>query len=257
MTRALLWVEHLTMRFGGLTAVDDVSFSAWDGEITGIIGPNGAGKSTLFKLITGIMRPSAGSLALFGGGIEAARAASRIAYMPQNEALDWDFPISVREVAMSGRLGRLRAEGGIRRFLPGRFVPEVHHDAVAHALDAVQLTHLAGRPIGALSGGQRKRALLARALAQEADLLLLDEALAGVDHETEDVLNGILLGLRDRGRTLLMITHDLATAARIADRVVLLDRRVVAVGAPDEILGNGLLDTVDRFGLPAALGAHA
>jgi manganese/iron transport system ATP-binding protein len=229
--------EGLGAGYGRVVALDDVDLVLPEGELIAILGPNGAGKSTLFRLLTGMMRPTRGRIRLLGGSVEAARRASLIAYMPQNEQLDWDFPVRVRDVVTSGRLGRLRAEGGVRRFLPWRVAAEAHHRAVDEALRAVHMHDLADRPIGALSGGQRKRALLARALAQDARLLLLDEALAGVDRDTEQLIHAVLLRARDEGRTLLLITHDLA-AAEIADRVVLLNRRVVASGRPAEVLGT-------------------
>jgi manganese/iron transport system ATP-binding protein len=238
--------EGLSAAYGRVAALEEVDLVLPEGELVVIVGPNGAGKSTLFRLLTGIMRPTAGTIRLFGGPVAAARRASLIAYMPQNEQLDWDFPVRVRDVVMSGRLGRLRAEGAIRRLLPSHFAPEPHHRAVHEALLAVQMLELADRPIGALSGGQRKRALLARALAQDARLLLLDEALAGVDRDTEQVIHAVLRRARDEGRTLVLITHDLATAAEIADRVVLLNRTVVASGRPGEVLGAPPLRVLQR-----------
>jgi manganese/iron transport system ATP-binding protein len=226
--------------YGGVVALEEVDLALPAGELVAVVGPNGAGKSTLLKLLTGTMRPTRGGITLFGASVAAARALSWIAYMPQNEQLDWEFPISVREVVMSGRLGRLRAEGGLARFLPSRFADRAHHEAVERALAAVGLEGLAARSIGALSGGQRKRALLARALAQDARLLLLDEALAGVDRDSEQVVHRVLLEARDQGRTLLLVTHDHAGAARLADRVVLLNRRLLAVGPPASVLGHGL-----------------
>ncbi|MFP4130004.1 MAG: metal ABC transporter ATP-binding protein [Halorhodospira sp.] len=224
--------------YHGVDAVAGVELTIPSGELVALIGPNGAGKSTLLKLIMGLMRPRRGGMRVIGQQPQAARRSGAIAYMPQHETLDWDFPASVRDLVFSARYPALRRQGGVRRWLPRALLGGEHHQAVARALSATGMAELADRHISELSGGQKKRILLARALAQEARLLLLDEPLVGVDRDSEALIFGVLRELRAAGRTVLLVTHDIAGARRNADRVVLFNRSVLASGPPEEVAAD-------------------
>jgi manganese/zinc/iron transport system ATP- binding protein len=193
------------------------------GEIHAIMGPNGSGKSTLLRAILGLTPVVTGSVMLDGRPVAAQR--HRFAYVPQREAVDWNFPITAEQVVMMGRYPKV---GWLR--MPGaRDVA-----AVRTGLDRVGMADLGGRQIGALSGGQQQRAFLARALVQEASVLLLDEPLTGVDQTTEQLVVALLRELRDAGATVLHTTHDLESAAELSDQLCFVNRRVVAFGPPDE-----------------------
>lgn len=222
-----LTVHDLHVRYASNVALDGVDLTIEPGLVHGLIGMNGSGKSTLFKALMGLVRPDAGTVELFGGTSQAARRAGQVAYAPQSEAVDWSFPVSVRDVVAMGRYGRL----GFRR----RLRPE-DRDAVDGAIERVELTDLADRQIGALSGGQRKRAFVARGLAQGAELLLLDEPFAGVDKRSEATITALLRGLAEEGRTILVSTHDLVAVPELCDRVALINRRIIAQGTVDETL---------------------
>ncbi len=250
-------VNGVTFGYDGAPVLSKIDLMVPRGELVAVIGPNGAGKSTLFKLLTGILRPARGEIRIFGQTIQAALASSRIAYMPQHEMLDWDYPVNVRDVVLAGRLGRIRRESGLRRYLPAGFAAEHHHAAVRQALEAVDLWALADRHISALSGGQRKRALLARALVQDAELLLLDEPLAGVDLATERLIHDVLQEARAEGRTIMMVSHDLSGSRDICDRVVLLNREVEADGPPAEVLSDARLAEFAAVGLKAISNRRA
>ena len=225
-------VQSVTVRYGDVTALDRITLTVASEQIVGLIGMNGSGKSTLFKALMGLARPDAGTIALFGTDARRARLANQLAYVPQSESVDWDFPLSVRDVVMMGRYGRLgitrRPRAADRR-------------AVAEAIDRVGLSALAHRQIGALSGGQRKRAFVARGIAQDAQLLLLDEPFAGVDTTSQATISRLLHELRDEGRTILISTHDLAGVPALCDDVVLLQRRILFQGPPAEALTPALL----------------
>ncbi|WAC67189.1 metal ABC transporter ATP-binding protein [Agrococcus sp. SL85] len=224
---AAIEVRGLTVRYGEVTALDGVDLAVAHGAVTALIGMNGAGKSTLLQAISGRLRPDAGTVLVGGEAPAAARRRGRVASMPQSEAVDWSFPLSVRDVVMMGRYG---FQGIGRRARPA------DRAAVEAALERVDLAPLADRQIGRLSGGQRKRAFLARCLAQEADVLLLDEPFAGVDKASEATIVALLRELADDGRAVLVSTHDLHALPRLADEAVLLLRRVVFHGGVEEAL---------------------
>ncbi len=228
--------RNVTATYGGPPVLKELNLAISGGELTALIGPNGAGKSTFFKLLSGVMRPVIGEVRVFGRSIREQRVRSAIAYVPQEESIDWDFPISVRSVVLAGRFGRMRADGFPRRLIPPWMASATHRQAVEKALEAVEMEDLAHRPIGALSGGQKKRVFLARALAQDARILLLDEPLAGVDSRSAEVIFDVFRRTRDEGRTLLLVTHDLASVEKYADRAVLLNRTVMATGAPSKVM---------------------
>ncbi|MEM9480205.1 MAG: metal ABC transporter ATP-binding protein [Verrucomicrobiota bacterium] len=206
----------------------DVAFP--QGHLIGIVGPNGAGKSTFIKAVLGIVKPESGWMKIFGEPAETSHR--RIGYVPQRESVDWDFPVTVWDVVMMGRFGRM---GLFRR--PKKEDREV----VADCLEKVKLGSLAKRQIGNLSGGQQQRVFLARALAQESDIYLMDEPFAGVDASTESAIIILLEEMRDSGKTVVVVHHDLSTARDYFDSLMLLNMRLVAFGAVDEVFTPELL----------------
>lgn len=228
--REMLRVADLTVTYtNGHTAVHDASFSLRGGCISALVGMNGSGKSTLFKSIMGFVRPVRGTIELAGRPVAAAQAESLVAYVPQNEEVDWNFPVRVRDVVMMGRYGHMN-------FL--RLAKPRDHAAVDAALERVGMTALAGRQIGELSGGQRKRAFLARALAQEARVILLDEPFTGVDVETEAAIIYLLREARDQGKLILVSTHNLGSVPAYCDHVVLINRTILASGPVAEVFNE-------------------
>ena len=223
-------VRDLWAGYDGMPALESVSFELPSGALVGLAGPNGSGKSTLLKTLLGLLKPWRGSVELFGQSLGAVR--QRMAYAPQAELVDWDFPATVRDVVLMGRYGRV---GLLRR--PGA----TDRAAVASALAQVGLAELAGRQIGELSGGQQRRMLIARALAQEADLLLLDEPMVGLDATTQHDLLALFETLRNAGKTLLVATHDLSCVAACFDLALLLNRRLIAFGPPHEVFTPEIL----------------
>ncbi|MDH3009276.1 MULTISPECIES: metal ABC transporter ATP-binding protein [Gordonia] len=238
ITSHAIEVDDVTVRYGRILALDHASVRVPTGRVCALVGMNGSGKSTLFKTIVGSVTPTTGSVTLAGKNPTAARKSGLVGYVPQSEVIDWSFPLSVRDVVMTGRYGHL---GFTRR--PKR----ADHDAVDEALARVELTEYADRQIGQLSGGQRKRAFVARGIAQEASILLLDEPFAGVDKRTEATITALLRELADSGVTILVSTHDLAVLPTLADEAILLMRRVVAQGDPTEVITTDNL--IRAFGL--------
>jgi len=222
-----LALEHVSASYGkSKPALEDVSFTIAHGERVAVVGPNGAGKSTLFKVIVGLMPHLSGDVRVHGHSHHAGDCPS-IGYVPQRDAVDWKFPVSVSDVVL---MGTIRAVGWLRR--PGRQA----RAAAQQALEQVGLAALAGRPIGDLSGGQQQRVFIARALAQHADVLLLDEPFSGVDVEAQEAIFGLLDSLRQQQVSVLISTHDLQMATTRFDRLLLLNRRVVADGPADAVL---------------------
>ncbi|MFC4555506.1 metal ABC transporter ATP-binding protein [Georgenia faecalis] len=246
----VLEVEDLVVRYGDVVALDGATLRLDAGRICGLVGVNGSGKSTLLKAIMGTVRAGSGRVRLLGATPEQARRRAAVAWVPQSEDVDWAFPVSVRDVVMTGRYGHL---GLARR--PRR----ADHDAVDRALAALRLEGLAGRQIGELSGGQRKRVFVARALAQEARLLLLDEPFAGVDAASQATITRLLRDLAAQGTTALVATHDLAGLRTLCDEAVLLYRRVLAHAAPEEVLRPEMLALAfgDDAATEAVPPAHA
>jgi ABC-type Mn2+/Zn2+ transport system ATPase subunit len=237
-----LEVRDLTVRYGGVPVVVDVSFALPAGQVVALVGPNGAGKSTLYRALVGLA-PHDGEVVMHGQPCHRRAGRSRAAYIPQRSDVDLDFPITVGEVVLAGRRRFLRAR---------RFARPADRAAVGEALERVGLPRVERRPIGALSGGELQRVYLARALAQQADILLLDEALSGVDRPgTRDLLD-LFDRLAGDGATILVATHDLALARRRFGRCLALNRRLVADGPPVTALDGGRLEAV--FG---SLGAPA
>lgn len=223
----VLNVQGLSVSYGDVQALRGLNFSIGRGQVCAIVGMNGSGKSTFFNSIMGLVPHQSGTIEVCGMPGPQARKAGLVGYVPQSEDVDKDFPISVSQVVMMGRYGKM---GPLRR------AHDADRQAVAAALDVVGLTELAHRPIGALSGGQRKRAFVARAVAQGAQLMLLDEPFAGVDYTSEEVIIELLKKLAKQGTTLLVSTHDLASIHTFADEVALLNRKIHMVGKPEEVL---------------------
>jgi manganese/iron transport system ATP-binding protein len=224
-------VRGVTAGYDGRAALEDLDFSVEKGSLVGLVGPNGSGKSTLLKVILGLHRPWRGQVRIFGRDVNHAR--DLVGYAPQSELVDWQFPVTVYDVVMMGRYGRL---GPLRR--PGGR----DRSAVHRALDRVHLTHLATRQIGELSGGQQRRMLIARALVQEPEVLLLDEPMAGVDATSQHELLALFEELRDAGKTLLVSTHDLTCVAGCFNLALLLNQRLIAYGPPAEVFTRELLN---------------
>jgi ABC-type Mn2+/Zn2+ transport system ATPase subunit len=210
----------------GPAVLQDIGFTVQHGERVAIIGPNGAGKSTLFKVIVGLMPHRSGDVLVHGHSHHAGDCPS-IGYVPQREAVDWRFPLTVLDVVV---MGTIRELGWFR--WPGR----AQRAAARSALEQVGLAHLGTRPIADLSGGQQQRVFIARALAQQADVLLLDEPFGGVDAEAQEAIFEILDELRRRGVTTLLSTHDLELATTRFDRILLLNRRQLAFGPAKTVL---------------------
>ncbi|MET4129148.1 manganese/zinc/iron transport system ATP- binding protein [Roseovarius sp. MBR-38] len=220
-----LAIRGLTVSYAEKPAVFSVDVSFEAGQMTAIVGPNGAGKSTLLKAALGILRPLSGQVTAFGAPLDRVRA--RIAYVPQRASVDWDFPARVIDVVMMGLYRDLGLLGRIR--------PR-HRARALESLARVGMEGFATRQIGQLSGGQQQRVFLARALAQGADLYLLDEPFAGVDAATERAIIGVLKGLRDAGKTVVAVHHDLTTVPAYFDRAFLLNISAIAEGPVAEVM---------------------
>lgn len=251
-TAPALEARRLSAAYHQHPVLEDVTLALPQGEWTAIVRPNGAGKSSLLKLVIGGLTPLRGELRILGESPAVQRRAGHIAYMAQQEHMEWEFPISVRETVLTGRYGLMRQDPLWQRLLPRHWANPSHRQAVEAALDAVDMAEHAERPIGELSGGQKKRVLLARALAQQASILLLDEPLAGVDPPSEALILATLERQRDAGRTVIMVTHDMPSARRHADRVLLINRHVVGMGTPEEMLSDAMLA---RLAVGAASGS--
>lgn len=214
--------KDLTVTYrNGHTALWDASFAIPRGTVTALVGINGAGKSTLFKAIMGFVPVAKGEIRLLGRTVSDALSENLVAYVPQSEEVDWAFPVLVEDVVMMGRYGHM---GWLRR------PSAADRDAVAEALDRVNMAGLRKRQIGELSGGQRKRVFLARALAQDGQVILLDEPFTGVDVKTEEQIVALLRELREEGRIMLVATHNLGSVPEFCDRVILVKGTVLASG---------------------------
>ncbi len=219
-------IRNATVTYrNGHTALRDATFSSPTGTITALVGVNGSGKSTLFKAIMGFVRLARGEITVLGRPVREALRQNLVAYVPQSEEVDWNFPVLVEDVVMMGRYGHMN---WLRMARPA------DQAAVSTALDRVGMSEYRKRQIGELSGGQRKRVFLARALAQDARVILLDEPFTGVDVKTEDAIIALLRDLRDEGRVMLVSTHNLGSVPEFCDRTVLLRGTVLAYGPTAE-----------------------
>ncbi|MBI0038134.1 manganese/iron ABC transporter ATP-binding protein [Gilliamella sp. B14384H2] len=222
MTQICLNVDDITVTYNnGHTAIHDASFRLNGGTICALVGVNGSGKSTLFKSIMGMIKPTKGQVTFNNISVKQALKQNIIAYVPQTEEVDWDFPVLVSDVVMMGRYGHMS-------FL--RIPSKEDKRQVDLALERVNMLDFKHRQIGQLSGGQKKRVFLARALAQQGKVLLLDEPFTGVDVKTENAIIDLLKDLRDEGHLILVSTHNLGSVPEFCDQVVLINQTVLAFG---------------------------
>ncbi len=218
-------VEELSVSYHQTAVLWDISFTLPVGAFIGIVGPNGAGKSTLLKAILGLTEPLSGSVHFFGRPLEEVR--QKVAYVPQRSSVDWDFPMTAYDLVMMGRFKQMG---------PLKWASKSDKAATLEALKLVEMEELSHRQIGQLSGGQQQRLFIARALAQNADLFLLDEPFAGIDLATEKTLLNLFAKLKSQGKTIIMVHHDLITAQKVFDWLVLLNTCLIAAGPTNEVL---------------------
>ena len=220
-------VRDLTVTYrNGHTALFDASFEIPTGTITGLVGVNGSGKSTLFKSIMGFVPAAKGTISILGKSVDAALKRNLVAYVPQAEEVDWSFPVLVEDVVMMGRYGHMN-------FM--RMTRDIDRRAVTDALERVGMIDFRKRQIGELSGGQKKRVFLARALAQDGQVILLDEPFTGVDVKSEEAIIALLQQMRDEGRVMLVATHNLGSVPEFCDRTVLIKQTVLDYGLTSEV----------------------
>jgi zinc transport system ATP-binding protein len=238
MSTPVLAAHDVSFDYDGVPALRDVTLAVAAGEFVALVGPNGSGKSTLLRVLLGLLRPRSGRVEMFGAPPDALDDRSRLGYVPQRGHLTPELPATVREVVAGGRLSTGRW---------WRRIDAADRDAVAHALDAVALTALAARPVTELSGGQQQRALIARALVADPQLLILDEPIAGVDAESQQLFRDSLMHLVGKHHTaILLVSHELGAVEHDLDRVVVLKQRVLFDGTPAELEARGV-----------SLGVHA
>ena len=223
-----LEVEHLSVTYGPVMALQGVDLGLEGGQIVAVIGPNGAGKSSLLKAMLGMI-PARGHVTIDGQPLTRVRR--RVAYVPQRSDVRWDFPVTVEDVVMMGRYAHIG---------PVRFPSKADREIVKQALEQVGMQEFSRRQIGQLSGGQQQRVFVARALAQQGDIILLDEPLTGVDSTSQSVIMNLLVELRAAGKLIIMATHDLS-AAREADNCCCINHRLIAFGPPQEIFQPAIL----------------
>ncbi|RAZ48407.1 metal ABC transporter ATP-binding protein [Campylobacter hyointestinalis] len=227
MQKISLEVSNLNVKYADLTALEDVNFKLEGGNICALIGTNGSGKSTLFKSIMGVIKPKNASIKICSLSLKEAIKKCLIAYVPQNEEIDFDFPISVWELVMMGRYAHMG-------FFKNPSQKDVH--IVSEALKKVDMYDFKDRQISKLSGGQKKRIFIARSLASGAKIILLDEPFNGVDVKSESMILDLLISLRSSGHLILISTHNLGMAAQYCNRAILLKRKVLAFGFTNEVL---------------------
>jgi zinc transport system ATP-binding protein len=238
----VLSAEAVSFAYGGETVLSDVSIAVQPGEFAALVGPNGSGKSTLLRVCLGLLQPDAGRVQLFGRSPRALRERWRVGYVPQRLRIAPDLPATVSEVVSAGRLAR---QGWWRR------ARTVDREAVDHALESVALAHARRRRIGELSGGEQQRVLIAKALAAEPELLVLDEPIAGVDVESQALFRNSLVHLvREHGAAVLLVSHELRAVADDLDHLVVLKRAVVFDGTPAELAATGVSLGVHPDDLP-------
>ena len=218
--------ENICVDYNGKVALYDASLCLSKGQICGLVGMNGAGKTTFFNALTGFVNISKGKIRINGESLTNAQKDQTIAYVPQNEGIDINFPVNVWDVVMMGRYGSMNIFRSPR---------ESDIQAVKNAIERVELIDFASTPIGHLSGGQRKRTFLARAIAQRASVLLLDEPFSGVDIRTEKLISELFIDFKKEGKTILLSTHDMIHVREICDLVLLINKTVVAYGDTSEV----------------------
>ena len=220
----ILDVRKVSARYNGSFALEDITFHLHAGELIAVVGPNGAGKSTLFKVVAGVLQPASGEVNIYGS---TPNAHVCIAYIPQRSQVDWSFPVSVADVVMMGRIAKLGLLGWPKK---------QDWDLVHSALETVNLSDLSKRQISQLSGGQQQRMFIARALAQEAELMLMDEPFSGLDAPSQENIFSLLDELKRQNVTIMVATHDLEQAAEYFDRIMLLNHRLIGFGTVDTVL---------------------
>lgn len=225
-------IKNVHVGYENRVALENASISIPYGTFTGVIGMNGAGKSTLFKVIMGLVEPDKGEVTICGDAPYVSQKHGHVAYVPQSELVDWDFPVSVYDVVMMGRIGTQNIF---------RTATEEDKAQVFGALEKVNMTDFVERQIGELSGGQKKRVFVARALAQGADILILDEPFAGLDSTSERSLTVLLVSLKEEGKTVILATHELTSLPDICDRVALIKKTVIAYGPTAEVFTRDLV----------------
>lgn len=234
-------LEHVSHAYGGRPVLDDVSLELCGGEFVALVGPNGSGKSTLLRILVGLLTPRAGHVSLFGSDPRRLRDRGRLGFVPQRPGLAGGVHATVEDVVRAGRLARSGWRGRLR---------PADREAIDRALDAVDLGDLRGAPVEELSGGQQQRAFIARALAGEPELLVLDEPVAGVDAESQRAFSASLDHLVARGGTVLLVSHELGAVADALDRVVVLKRRVLFDGTPAGLAEQGVSLGIHESDLP-------
>ena len=248
MKEPSLLVEGLSVIYSnGHKALDNASFSIPRQSITALVGINGSGKSTLFKAIMGFVKSSGGRIELFGGSVKDALKANLVAYVPQNEEIDWDFPVLVKDVVMMGRYGHMG-------FL--KIPNDNDYEIVKDSLKKVGMLELENRQISELSGGQRKRVFLARALAQQSEIILMDEPFTGIDVNTEEEIMELLREMKAEGKVMLISTHNLGSVPEFCDWTILLNKTVLAAGETTKVftqenLTNAFEGVLRRYVLSA------
>jgi len=225
-------IKNLTVRYHNTIALENATINIPYGTFTGVIGMNGAGKSTLFKIIIGLTHPTSGDISICNKTPHDAQKIGLVAYVPQSELVDWDFPVSVFDVVMMGRYGT-------QNFI--KSPKDIDNRKVEEALQRVGMQEFKERQIGELSGGQKKRVFVARALAQEAEILLLDEPFAGVDAKSEHSLTMLLLSLKNEGKTIILSTHELTSLSEYCDHIALIKKTVLAYGPTNEVFTQNLI----------------
>jgi len=233
MMKSILEIKNLSVGYNGGLALEDVSFSVAPGERVAIVGPNGAGKSTLFKVLAGLLRPRSGKI---------LHDQVEIGYVTQRSSVDWGFPVTVFDVVLMGRIGKI---GWLR------WQRSIDREIAHRSLEQVGMAEYADHQIGELSGGQQQRIFIARALAQEAELMLMDEPFSGVDLPSQEAIMGILDRLHESSITVMVSTHDINMAVERFDKIALLNRRLVVFGQPQEVMSSEKL--VDAYGGKALL----
>lgn len=223
----ILEVEQLTVNYEKTSVLWDINFAIPEKKIVGILGPNGAGKSTLLKTLLGLLKPLSGLISFFGKPLSQVR--KKVGYVPQRSSVDWDFPITAFDLVMMGRYGKM----GLLKW-----ASKEDKEATRLALEQVEMLPFANRQIGELSGGQQQRLFIARALVQDADIYLLDEPFAGIDMATEKTLVHLFQALREKGKTLLIVHHNLASTEQYFDWLILLNTCLIASGPVEEVFNQ-------------------
>lgn len=229
--KSIITITDLQVAYQHTVVLDEVTLEIPEGQITGIIGPNGSGKTTLLKSIMGLIPTEKGTIRIFGQQLDAIR--KELAYVPQRESVDWNFPASVVDVVAMGRINT-------RKWW--KRLNQEDRTIIDKALEQVQLTEFRDRQIGQLSGGQQQRVFLARALAQQAQIILMDEPFVGVDMVSQSAILEVLFELREQGKSMIIVHHDLLTVSNYFDYAILLNNKVVATGPTSEVLQPEILE---------------